>query len=136
MTLLGGVVAWIISIIAFIIAVDYICSRIDDVGAKLETVRGELGSLATKIESSRDDFTGRELEEIHKTLRGGLVALIAIGARAHSVDLEKLHSEEFLQPACEMLSVFSSDAEWRERTTRARCDGVSQGQPERGESQP
>jgi hypothetical protein len=114
-------VGWIVSMVAFVIAVDYTCGRIDRVRTEVERLERAIkasSDLSTEWESVRS--VERELSEIHKTLAGGIAALIALSSQAHAIDDPEKLSNERIENAVATLSNFISRAEWQRMVVEAR----------------
>jgi len=106
-----GVVGWLISIVVFVVAVDYVGARIDRVGNEAAETREVLSRidsyLSDYIKFDPHEKSERELAELNQTVLGGLTALVAIASHVHGVDREKMTNEQ-CSPARETIADFVS----------------------------
>jgi len=122
-----GIVGWLISVVVFVFAVDYIAARIDRVGDEAVAMREVLSridsNLSGYINSDPHGSSERELAELNRTVLGGLTALIAIGSHAHVVDREKMTNEQWdsaRETLTDFVSSYSLFSGWeREKEKRA-----------------
>lgn len=120
-----------IAIGLFIYAVKHIGSRTAEQINELQSLRSKVSSVLVDLKDCRDHAEKQlwALEEINKTLTGGLTALIAISAQAHNVDLAKLGAE-FIEkgrqerdyPPYETLTTFTLWA-WTKGHPQFRAEG-------------
>lgn len=105
MMVLGGVVGWVVSMVAFVFAVDYVAGRIDEVRDGLRSLERNLASVERAIDLSRDTDVERQLEKLHETLADGMAALVAIG-KSRDGERAVSFSEDEMNEAYETLSAF------------------------------
>jgi hypothetical protein len=135
---------FVIAIGVFLYAVKQISRRTVEQTNELQSIKSKLISISLDIKECRDraEKQLRELEEINKTLTGGLTALIAIGAKAHNVDLTNLDAEFIAKgtqeqdyPPYETLTAFTLWA-WAKGHPQFSAEDQAaeegQGEPQRG----
>lgn len=76
-------IGWIVTMIAFAVAVDYTCAQINEIGQCVSDLKTDSHSLEQTAERSvafdRESLS-KDLEAIHKILAGGFAALLAEGS--------------------------------------------------------
>ncbi len=106
-----GIVGWLISVVVFVVVVDYIAARIDRVGDEAAETRKVLSRidsyLSGYIELDPHEKSERELAELNQTVLGGLTALVAIVSHVHGVDRKTMVNEQW-SPARETITDFVS----------------------------
>jgi hypothetical protein len=124
-----GAVGWLISIVVFVVAVDYIASRIDRVGDEAAETRNILNRidsyLSNYIKFDPHEKSERELAELNQTVLGGLTALIAIASHVHGVDRQKMTNEQ-CSPAratiTDFVGSYWSFSGWKRETENGAAD--------------
>jgi hypothetical protein len=132
-----GIVGWLISVVVFVVAVDYTAARINRVADEAVAMREVLSridsNLSGYINSDPHGSSERELAELNQTVLGGLTALIAIGSHAHVVDREKMTNEHW-DSARETLTAFvgsySLFSGWKRETEKMADDAWAALSPE------
>ena len=77
---------WIVTMVGFVVAIDYTCAQIKEVGQRVDGLKEELRSVGRSIDNcaaSDLEMLSREIREFHATLAGGLAALLEKNSTAN-----------------------------------------------------
>ncbi|MGH9513752.1 MAG: hypothetical protein ACRD2U_16605 [Terriglobales bacterium] len=76
-------IGWIVTMIAFVVAVDYTCAQINEISQRVDSLKMELRSFEQSVERCAAidmEMLSKKVDALNKTMAGGLAALLAKGS--------------------------------------------------------
>ena len=72
-------IGWVITMIVFVVAIDYTCAQINEVGQRVDDLKEEVRKIDQSVDRCATgdlEMLSQEVEALHKTLTAGLALLL------------------------------------------------------------